>query len=140
MGYAPGLEGEALRALGYDGAGVRVAVFDTGLREHHPSFATDGSQPSERTNWTGERSLDDKVGHGTFVASVILGRHPECPGFAPGAELLVFRVFTSQQVRARRDTRVCVCFPRVFVREIVVSRTGELHVVVPRRVQLRYHN
>ena len=42
MGYAPGREGETLRALGYDGAGVRVAVFDTGLRERHPAaFALD---------------------------------------------------------------------------------------------------
>ena len=35
-------------------------------------------------------------------------------GFAPGAELLVFRVFTSQQVRARRDTRVCVFSARFY--------------------------
>lgn len=90
----------------YDGAGVRVAVFDTGLMERNGAFADDGSQPEERTNWTAERSMDDGVGHGTFVASVICGRHPRCPGFAPAARLHIFRVFTSKQVsrRVRRGT------------------------------------
>lgn len=37
------------------GAGVRVAVFDTGLSEKHPHF----KNVKERTNWTNERTLDD---------------------------------------------------------------------------------
>ena len=38
------------------------------------------------------------LGHGTFVAGVI-SSHKECLGFAPDADLYVFRVFTNNQVR-----------------------------------------
>ncbi len=51
----------------------------------------------ERTNWTNEKTLDDELGHGTFVAGVIASS-AECFGFAPDAEVHVFRVFTKKQV------------------------------------------
>ena len=38
------------------------------------------------------------LGHGTFVAGVIAS-HKECLGFAPDADVYVFRVFTNNQVR-----------------------------------------
>jgi len=79
---------------GFTGKGVRVAVFDTGVRADHPAFR----RIRERTNWTSEQSLDDGLGHGSFVAGVILGMDPGCPGFAPDAELLTFRVFTTAQL------------------------------------------
>lgn len=60
------------------GTGVKVAVFDTGLRGDHPHF----KNICERTNWTNERFLDDRlissVGHGTFVAGV-RAVHPPLP-------------------------------------------------------------
>ena len=37
------------------------------------------------------------LGHGTFVAGVIASSQ-ECLGFAPDAELHIFRVFTNNQV------------------------------------------
>ena len=37
------------------------------------------------------------LGHGTFVAGVI-SSHKECLGFAPDADVYVFRVFTNNQV------------------------------------------
>lgn len=52
----------------------------------------------ERTNWTNEDTLNDNVGHGTFVAGVIAGQDEECLGFAPDTEIYVFRVFTDEQV------------------------------------------
>jgi membrane-bound transcription factor site-1 protease len=79
---------------GFSGKGVRVAIFDTGVSEHHPHF----KNIVERLNWTNEPTLEDGVGHGTFVAGVISGRSPQCRGFAPDADLYFFRVFTSQQV------------------------------------------
>ena len=75
------------------GHGVKVAVFDTGLSENHPHF----KKIKERTNWTNEKTLDDGLGHGTFVAGVITS-HKECLGFAPDADLYIFRVFTNNQV------------------------------------------
>lgn len=52
----------------------------------------------ERTNWTHEPTLEDGLGHGTFVAGVIGGTDASCPGFAPDVELYTFRVFTNDQV------------------------------------------
>lgn len=75
------------------GAGVKVAVFDTGLSKHHPHFR----RIKERTDWTNENTLEDGLGHGTFVAGVIASSK-ECLGFAPDADLYVFRVFTNKQV------------------------------------------
>ena len=44
-----------------------------------------------------EKTLNDELGHGTFVAGVIASSK-ECLGFAPDAEIHVFRVFTKNQV------------------------------------------
>ncbi|PKU76334.1 membrane-bound transcription factor site-1 protease [Dendrobium catenatum] len=52
----------------------------------------------ERTNWTNEDTLNDNLGHGTFVAGVIAGEDEECLGFAPDTEIYAFRVFTDAQV------------------------------------------
>ncbi|WAR11340.1 MBTP1-like protein, partial [Mya arenaria] len=89
------LQAEILWNMGYKGSGVRVAVFDTGLAEDHPHFKP--GRIKDRTNWTHEKTLDDGLGHGTFVAGVIAS-HKECLGFAPDADVYVFRVFTNNQV------------------------------------------
>nr|XP_006817410.1 PREDICTED: membrane-bound transcription factor site-1 protease [Saccoglossus kowalevskii] len=87
------LQADILWEMGYTGAGIKVAVFDTGLNENHPHF----KKIKERTNWTNEKTLDDGLGHGTFVAGVIAS-HKECLGFSPDADLFIFRVFTNNQV------------------------------------------
>ena len=79
------------------GKGVKVAIFDTGLKKGHPHFR----RVKERTNWTSERTLDDAVGHGTFVTGVIASQ-ADCLGFAPDAELHIFRIFTKKQVSKGR--------------------------------------
>ncbi|XP_055908527.1 membrane-bound transcription factor site-1 protease isoform X2 [Eupeodes corollae] len=87
------LRADILWGMGITGKGVKVAVFDTGLSKNHPHF----KRIKERTNWTNEKSLDDGVSHGTFVAGVIASAK-ECLGFAPDAELHIYRVFTNNQV------------------------------------------
>lgn len=87
------LKADALWRMGITGKGIKVAVFDTGLSKTHPHF----KKIKERTNWTNEKSLDDGVSHGTFVAGLIASSK-ECLGFAPDAELHIFRVFTNNQV------------------------------------------
>ena len=79
---------------GFSGAGIRVAVFDTGLSARHPHF----KRIRERSNWTDNDTLDDEIGHGTHVAGVIAGHFSDCLGFAPDAELFVFRVFNTRQL------------------------------------------
>ncbi|GFV43245.1 hypothetical protein TNCV_2049261 [Trichonephila clavipes] len=87
------LQADVLWNIGIRGAGVKVAVFDTGLVKNHPHF----KKIKERTNWTNEKTLDDGLGHGTFVAGVIASNR-ECMGFAPDSELHIYRVFTNNQV------------------------------------------
>ena len=70
-----------------------MAVFDTGLARNHPHFR----HVEDRTDWTDEKTLEDHLGHGTFVTGVIASSS-ECLGFAPDAELFIFRVFTNNQV------------------------------------------
>lgn len=91
------LHANILWKLGITGKGVKVAIFDTGLTKNHPHFRN----VKERTNWTNEKSLDDRVSHGTFVAGVIASSR-ECLGFAPDADLYIFKVFTNSQVSKRR--------------------------------------
>ena len=86
------LQADILWQMGVTGAGVKVAIFDTGLSKTHPHF----KKIRERTNWTNEKTLNDELGHGTFVAGVIASSK-ECLGFAPDAEIHVFRVFTKNQ-------------------------------------------
>jgi subtilisin family serine protease len=68
-------DGWGLRAIGadrstYDGAGVTVAVLDTGIDRTHPAFAGVKLVPRDFTG----TSVDDGNGHGTHCAGTIFGR------------------------------------------------------------------
>ena len=89
--FIPASVAKGMHNDGYRGQGVNVAIFDSGLNANHPHF----KNIIERTNWTSDDSLEDTVGHGTFVAGVVAGRSPLCPGVAHEANLFIFRVFTS---------------------------------------------
>ncbi|KAL7294624.1 hypothetical protein TKK_0011928 [Trichogramma kaykai] len=88
------LHAESLWKQGITGKGVKVAVFDTGLAANHPHF----KHIKERTNWTNEKTLNDLLGHGTFVAGVIASSYPSCKGLAPDVDLYIFRVFTNSKI------------------------------------------
>ena len=81
-------------AEGYTGSNVKVAIFDTGLSRSakHLNFV------AERKDWTSEKTVDDVVGHGTFVAGMVAGINPQCMGMAPDSILHLFRVFTTRRV------------------------------------------
>jgi Subtilase family len=70
------------------GEGVRVAVLDTGVASSS-AFNTSISS----VNLVGLPSDPSaQNGHGTAVASMIIGDNPLTPGVAPGAEMLSFRI------------------------------------------------
>ncbi|MFC5055829.1 S8 family serine peptidase [Saccharothrix xinjiangensis] len=72
-------------AAGHTGAGVKVAVLDTGVDGDHPDLA--GKEVAER-NFTSEPDTVDRVGHGTHVAATVASSGPEYRGVAPDAEIL----------------------------------------------------
>jgi subtilisin family serine protease len=79
---------------GYTGAGVRVAVLDTGYDAAHPDLA--GVVKGEKDFLGDGSGLKDEVGHGTHVASTVAGRGTasggKFTGVAKGAELLIGKV------------------------------------------------
>ena len=81
----------------------------------------------ERTNWTHEPTLDDGLGHGTFVAGVIGGSDSACPGFAPEVELHTFRVFTNDQVLASL-TRYHLLLQRLAGKHASKAIAGHEHI------------
>lgn len=84
---------ESIWKKGYRGQGIRVGIFDTGVREDHPDLRN----IRLRTNWTFQQTLSDGLGHGSFVAGCIASVNPNCPAVAPEAELYTFKVFTDAQ-------------------------------------------
>jgi subtilisin family serine protease len=76
-------------AKGFDGAGVKVAVLDTGYDATHPDLA---GRVAGAADFTGEGSTVDTHGHGTHVAATVASVDSARRGVAPGAELLVGRV------------------------------------------------
>lgn len=79
---------------GFTGAGVTVAVLDSGVDAAHPDLA---DRITETRDFTGT-GIDDEIGHGTHVASTISGTGAAggsaYRGVAPGADLLVGKVCT----------------------------------------------
>ncbi|MEE6262788.1 S8 family serine peptidase [Plantactinospora sonchi] len=78
---------------GQTGAGVTVAVLDSGVDVDHPDFA---GRLGALRDFTGKGSVEDDHGHGTHVASIIAGSgaadHGRNKGVAPDATLAIGKV------------------------------------------------
>jgi subtilisin family serine protease len=92
----PRIGAPAAWSAGYDGAGVTVAVLDSGIDSTHPDLA--GKVRAQQNFVSGEEDDLDRAGHGTHVASTIAGTGAasggRLKGVAPGAKLLDGKVCT----------------------------------------------
>lgn len=86
------VEADKAWAVGYTGAGVTVAVIDTGIEVLHPFFA--GAIVSCVSTIGGLVSPEctDSDGHGTHVAGTVASRDPDYPGVSKGASIAAVRV------------------------------------------------
>jgi subtilisin family serine protease len=88
----PLIHAPAVWAEGYAGAGVRLAVLDTGLDLQHPDFA---GRIAATADFTGE-GVGDVNGHGTHVAGIACGDGTASGrsyrGIAPASALCVAKV------------------------------------------------
>ena len=94
------------------GQGITVALVDSGLDYSHPAFKVKYSNGDvDLVDFTNSFNTSDTIGHGTMCAGIICGesfrysKNPNecnegeplgiCPsGIAPGATLVVYKVFT----------------------------------------------
>lgn len=90
----PQIGAPAAWQAGHTGAGTEVAILDTGIDAGHPDLADAIESAADFTG--GETGTDDRIGHGTHVASIITGSGADSGGryrgVAPDTRLLVGKV------------------------------------------------
>jgi subtilisin family serine protease len=106
----PLVGGATAHAEGYTGAGITVAVIDSGIDAAHPDLADDivaqqcfcddnpspsrGCCPNGGATQSGPGAAAETDGHGTSVAGIITsGGVVAAPGIAPDAAIAAVRVF-----------------------------------------------
>lgn len=86
---------KAWAQFGTRGAGVKVAVIDSGIDYRHPALGGGiGSGFKVVGGWDfvdNDADPMDKFGHGTHVAGIIAGNSPDVLGVAPEASLVAYR-------------------------------------------------
>jgi len=88
--------------LNASGAGVGIAILDSGIYATHKAFLNRTGTASRvvfSKDFTGEKRTDDPFGHGTHVASLAAGNgqisNGAYTGIAPDANLINLRVLDS---------------------------------------------
>ncbi len=91
---------QAAQAAGFNGAGIRIGIVDSGVMRNHPALAgrvlANYSYIDPRRN---NLSIDDVVGHGTAVAQLAAGAATGSwpGGVAPGAQIVSARIINDER-------------------------------------------
>lgn len=101
----PMVQLDDVQAMGYTGAGVTVAVIDSGIDTNHPDLSdslidescfcsgSGGCCPGGGTTATGAGSAEDDNGHGTNVTGIVTSNGGVTPlGGAPDADIIAVKV------------------------------------------------
>jgi subtilisin family serine protease len=106
----PLVGGTAAHARGFRGAGVTIAIIDSGVEATHPDlagavvdercfcahFGGEGCCPNQQREQRGPGAAADDQGHGTGVAGTLLSRGVVAGvGMAPAAKLVAVKVLDS---------------------------------------------
>ncbi|RDI99918.1 autotransporter domain-containing protein [Dyella solisilvae] len=89
----------AARSAGFDGTGVTIGVVDSGVMRNHPALAGRVAQNLVYIDPSSNNlSIDDVIGHGTWVAEVAAGNSfgKFAGGVAPGATLVSARIISDK--------------------------------------------
>lgn len=98
------IEADKAWADGFTGAGVTVAVIDTGIDVTHPWFAGAIVSCVALVGGVEVPECSDTEGHGTHVSGTVASRDPEFPGIAPEASLAAVRVLHAGGAGLSSDT------------------------------------
>ncbi|MGE5672786.1 MAG: S8 family serine peptidase, partial [Mycobacterium leprae] len=90
----PALGAADLWNMGYDGAGVVVALVDSGVDYTHDALKGHVILGPDIVN-RDDDPMDD-LGHGTFVAGVVVSQHEVLHGVAPGAMVMAVKVLSAE--------------------------------------------
>ncbi|HEX6095581.1 MAG TPA: S8 family serine peptidase [Thermoanaerobaculia bacterium] len=90
---------EVWRRLGSRGAGITVAILDTGVDYRHPALG-EGFGPGFKVKAGYDfvnKDADpmDDSGHGTHVAGIVAANAPDLSGVAPDASLVAYKVLNA---------------------------------------------
>ena len=93
---------------GINGAGTSIVIIDTGADLDHPAFGpdSDGNGVADRIvyqyDFSGENdgNAGDTIGHGTNVAGIAASSSSTYTGMAPGASIIVLKVFADNSSSA----------------------------------------
>jgi Subtilase family/Putative metal-binding motif len=100
----PLIRADVVQSLGYTGAGMTVAVIDSGIDSDHPDladavepgeacFCSGGCCPAGGSTQFGPGAAEDEFGHGTAVSGVVASNGLVSPrGIAPDAKIVSVRV------------------------------------------------
>ncbi len=97
------VQADLAQARGYTGAGVGVAILDSGIASLHPDFSGRIMACLGFTAKTRVPVCEDDYGHGTHVAGIIAGRGAVYKGVAPDARLVIVKVLSAAGVGLTSD-------------------------------------
>lgn len=126
---------DEVAGAGYSGAGMKVAVIDTGIDSDHPDFAGrivgqacfcsvgGGCCPNGGASQSGAGSAEDDHGHGTNVAGIVGGNGTIAPrGGLPAVSLVAVKVLD-------RNNRFCCTADVVAALDWVAANHSDVDAV-----------